>query len=403
MQKTVKAEFEDVYRLLDSCKKIKTEDKSKIKSFFEDLQAQGLHYNTLRRHFFSFQHLCSSLANKPLHKATEQDIKKIAVAVENGNYAEETKSKDKETLIDFFTYLNKGKKPESVSWISTGIKKSKKKMPDELPDAKDIGKMISVAPYNRDKAIVAFIYDSGVRIGELLGMQIKDLVFDENGVLAQVTGKTGPRRIRLVFSAPYLATWINEHPQKDNKDAPLWVTNIRKNNKQIVESITYAGVRILLQRLAERAGVTKKINPHNFRHSRASYMANKLTEAQLCMYFGWTIGSDMPATYVHISGRDVENAILNIYGKGIKEPEKPEFEIGKCKRCREISAPNDTFCRKCGLPLTEVAEIQVKNLDKRVELDKATKLMKLLNMLRTGEDVAEVKKVKFLAEQILRE
>ena len=39
-------------------------------------------------------------------------------------------------------------------------------------------------------------------------------------------------------------------------------------------------------------------------------MANYLTEAQMNVYFGWTQGSDMPGVYVHLSGRDIDDAIL---------------------------------------------------------------------------------------------
>ena len=43
-------------------------------------------------------------------------------------------------------------------------------------------------------------------------------------------------------------------------------------------------------------------------------MANYLTEAQMNVYFGWVQGSDMPSIYVHLSGRDVDYAILKANG-----------------------------------------------------------------------------------------
>lgn len=58
------------------------------------------------------------------------------------------------------------------------------------------------------------------KFGEL---KIKHLVFDKYGVVMVVDGKTGMRRVRLVFSAPYLASWLDIHPEKHNPDAYLWV------------------------------------------------------------------------------------------------------------------------------------------------------------------------------------
>lgn len=43
-------------------------------------------------------------------------------------------------------------------------------------------------------------------------------------------------------------------------------------------------------------------------------MTNYLTEAQMNVYFGWVQGSDMPGVYVHLSGRDVDDAILKANG-----------------------------------------------------------------------------------------
>jgi len=60
--------------------------------------------------------------------------------------------------------------------------------------------------------------------------------------------------------------------------------------------------------------MAKKVHPHKLRHSRATFLASKLTEAQMNQIFGWKQGSDMPSIYVHLSGRDMDDAILGVYG-----------------------------------------------------------------------------------------
>jgi integrase len=59
--------------------------------------------------------------------------------------------------------------------------------------------------------------------------------------------------------------------------------------------------------------VNKNIYPHLFRHTRATHLVDKLTEAQMKIYFGWSGRSEVPSVYVHLSGRDVEEAILRMY------------------------------------------------------------------------------------------
>ena len=117
-------------------------------------------------------------------------------------------------------------------------------------------------------------------------------------------------------------------------------------------SVGYA--RSLLKKLAEKAGVKKRVNPHAFRHARATFLAKHLTEAQMKEFFGWVQNSDMPAIYVHLSGRDVDNALLGVYG--IKEGEKakePTIKIQVCPRCNEKNDPAAKFCRRCYLPLDQ--------------------------------------------------
>ena len=108
-----------------------------------------------------------------------------------------------------------------------------------------------------------------------------------------------------------------------------------------------------LRKIAKRAGIKKKVNPHIFRHSRATDLANLLTEAQMKQYFGWTKDSKMAATYVHLSGRDIDEAILKIHGK-LDENEKLAHEQLKtqmCPICRHENAPEADYCLRCRRPL----------------------------------------------------
>jgi len=176
----------------------------------------------------------------------------------------------------------------------------------------DILNLIENAEHSRDKAIIALLWDIGARIGEIGTLNVRHVSFDEHGAIINVKGKTGYRRVRAVWSVEYLKSWLQVHPEGYNPDAPLWVTLNSKEN--LLEPLQYSAVRMKLQRTAKKAGINKKIHPHLFRHSRCTYMANYLTEAQMNVYFGWTQGSNMPGVYVHLSGRDVDDAVLKANG-----------------------------------------------------------------------------------------
>lgn len=101
----------------------------------------------------------------------------------------------------------------------------------------------------------------------------------------------------------------------------------------------------MLQEIGKRAGIKKAINPHNFRHSRATFLANRFTEAQMNEYFGWIQGSDSSQVYVHLSGRDLDDAVLTLRGMKPKEEKKEEtLAPKKCTRCGAINKSTGKFC-----------------------------------------------------------
>jgi len=178
---------------------------------------------------------------------------------------------------------------------------------------------------------------------------MKNVQFDRYGAIILVHGKTGYRRMRLVSSVPYLAEWMNTHPFNDNPEAWLWIS--LRNFKRL----PYNSLRTILRVIAEKTGVRKSVNPHAFRHARATHLANFLAEAQMKEFFGWVQDSDMASVYVHLSGRDVDKAILKLYGIEMDESEKDNelLKPKKCLRCGEINPTTNKVCQRCFFPLDE--------------------------------------------------
>jgi hypothetical protein len=62
----------------------------------------------------------------------------------------------------------------------------------------------------------------------------------------------------------------------------------------------------------------------------------------------------MASIYVHLSGRDVDNALLKVYGiKNTEEKEESQLSPKKCPRCQEVNPFSNKFCYKCGMILDE--------------------------------------------------
>ena len=288
---------------------------------------------------------------KDFDKADKQDIEKFVGNLQaRGDITSWTKYSYKVILKRFYKWYkgNDENYPDEVKWIKCRLKRSEMKLPEEgdLLTEAEVQKLITVAEHPRDKALISLLYESGCRIGEVATLQLKNVSFDEYGTLIVVQGKTGSRKLRLVSSTPYLATWIQNHPFKDDKQAPLWINIGIKHHHKTLE---YDAMRMQIKKIFEKAKINKRANPHSFRHARASFMANHLTEFQMNQYFGWIQGSNMPAVYVHLSGKETESAILELNGfPGQKEKKESLLKPKKCPRCDVINSSESSFCLKCG-------------------------------------------------------
>lgn len=137
------------------------------------------------------------------------------------------------------------------------------------------------------------LWETGARIGELIDLKIRDIEDHKHGKKIIIQGKTGSRRVPLISAVPHFRAWLNNHPRSDDRDAPLWV-NLGTSTRNPNEKMQYRAITKRLEKAAEKAGIDKPVNPHHFRHSRATYLASRFTESQLCEWFGWAQGSDRP-------------------------------------------------------------------------------------------------------------
>jgi integrase/recombinase XerD len=277
--------------------------------------------------------------------------------------AESTKRDYKILIRKFFRWMNKD---DVIAWMKIPTRNDTRKLPEDMLSEEEIEKMINACEHPRDKAMVACLYESGTRISELGDMKIKHVKFDQYGAALMVDGKTGMRRVRIIFSSPYLATWLDNHPFRQNPEAFVWV-GIGTVGRNV--PLQYGAIRMHLKRIAEKAGIKKRIHPHLFRHSRSTHLAKHLTEAQMKQYLEWVQGSDMAAIYVHLSGRDVDNALLRMHGIVTEDTKDVQMSPKQCTRCSTMNSPTTKFCSKCGLALDIKAALEIEEKSSETTMD----------------------------------
>ena len=334
----------------------------KINEFIDDIRLAGLSVN--RQYFYAIRlRQIASLIPDSFLNPSEADMKKVLSRLlsgkigrrvkghnHSGTYSEWEIENYKSTMKKFYPWLLKTANPECISWIKTNNHPNKNVKPDNMITEDEVQKLVLMLKNARDKALTYTLYDSGCRIGELLTLRNKDVVFDEYGAILSVTGKTGYRKVRVVGnSIAYLREWQNAHPMRNDENA-WFFCGIESENRG--KKLEHANVYKFMRKGLNDAKIERRIYPHLFRHTRATILASRVTEAPLEAQMGWVHGSRMTQTYVHLSGRDQDNAILKAYGIEVKEERPIESQKPSlCPRCREPNDPKARFCWKCGMIL----------------------------------------------------
>ena len=120
----------------------------------------------------------------------------------------------------------------------------------------------------RNRAILETLYSCGLRVSELCNLKLSELYFDEGFI--KVEGKGSKQRLvpispRAIKEIKY---WLlDRNLGKIKKGFEDYVFLARWGN-----SISRIMVFHLIKELAEKAGITKNISPHTFRHSFATHL-----------------------------------------------------------------------------------------------------------------------------------
>ena len=244
-------------------------------------------------------------------------------------------------------------KPDNDFFEGIKTKQPKNRLPTtELIKQDEVMQMLTACQSQRDRALIITLWDSGARVGEIMNLNLRDVQLDKYGAVIVVDGKTGMRRLRLINAVPDLQLWLNQHPDKDNPDAPLFVTSRKYDG--VPKRLDVRTVQNMIKTIAEHAGIAKNVHPHAFRHGRLTELVKMgFRESELRIIAGWEDDSKMPATYIHMSGDDVESKMLQAHGiiEEDKEEVKDNLQPVVCPRCK-IKNPQDAkYCSTCSMIL----------------------------------------------------
>jgi integrase len=231
--------------------------------------------------------------------------------------------------------------------------------PEAMLESDDIAALVDACRYQRDRALIEFLADTGARISLVCSLRVGDV--DLGGERASYSpnedaiGLKGAEQTAypIIDSRATLRSYLaGGHPRPDDDEVALF--HLMKGwDEDGAGACDPAALRNHLYRIRERANIDKPVNPHSFRHSAITRMAREgYTRDQIEHRVQWTVDSDMWDNYVHISGEQMNEDIFA--AAGVIDPDEDSGqERRRCGTCNEPLAPQHRHCPNCGTPTNQ--------------------------------------------------
>jgi len=209
--------------------------------------------------------------------SADTDIVRTYLAFLNEKqYSKATIARKLATLRSFYKFLVKRNQLTSNPVVAVRTPKQEKKLPRFL-DYEEVKKLLDTPPQDnwlgaRDRAILETLYSTGIRVSELVALNMDDIDF--LGEIVHVRGKGKKERITPIGSSAlqviqYYMEYRNKRAQ-NNTNFDSKVLFVNKHGRRL----STRSVRRKMDKYLKMAGLDPAISPHTLRHSFATHMLN---------------------------------------------------------------------------------------------------------------------------------
>ncbi len=250
-----------------------------IDRFFDYLTIEkGLSRNTLdsySRDIRRFLHFLDKSKNQDLDRVTELDVLTFIVALRNQGLSERSVARLQATLRNLYRFLIAEKLLTENPLEAVESPKLTKKLPRVLSENEVEGLLNQPDPSTpsglRDKAMLEFLYATGLRVSEMISLRL-DQVNLEVGCV-RVSGKGGRERIVPIgeVAQSFLSAYLNEGRSQilRGRDSPFVFVTPR------TKRMTRQAFWKIIKKYGLMAGIRGNLTPHTLRHCFASHLLDR--------------------------------------------------------------------------------------------------------------------------------
>jgi integrase/recombinase XerC len=256
---------------------------------------RNLSPNTLRAYLADVRqfekYLCETSAERyegarDPSRVTARDIRSW-LALLHGSNSASTQGRKLASLRSFFRFLLREDQIDHDPTAGLPAPKTPRRPPRPLPvddchalisSPKHAGKPDPVEELEalRDLALVEFLYGTGIRVGELVSLDVRDIELQAAQV--RVLGKGRKERVVPIpkYALAALAAWISARTRPGVLAEPLFISLFRgRGSEQSARRPRRLGdrdIRRILNARARDAGIVDRVHPHRLRHSYATHL-----------------------------------------------------------------------------------------------------------------------------------
>lgn len=269
-----------------------------LEMFLDAKKIEGCSERTIRYYLSTIEHLLSCI-DISVRKMTTEDIRAYLANYQKiNNCSKTTVDNIRRNASSFFSWLEEEdyilKSPmRRIHKIKTKTA-VKEVISDEM-----IEKMRDNCSEIRDLAIVDLLYSTGMRVGELVNLNISDIDLEQRECV--VYGK-GDKERRVYFDAKakiHLKSYIDG---RTDDNPALFVTLIAPYNR-----LKISGVEIRMRELGRQVGI-ERIHPHKFRRTMATRAIDKGMPIEQVQKILGHCNIDTTMQYAMVNQNNVKNS-----------------------------------------------------------------------------------------------
>jgi integrase/recombinase XerD len=291
---------------------------SYIKSYQSYLKIErGLSKNTVENYSFDIERLCLFLAENRIEvsplKIDEETIQQFIYSI-SSQLNPRSQARIISGLNSFFSYLifedyRVDNPMELIESPKTG-----RKLPDTLA-VEEIDTLIGAVDLSskegeRNRAMLETLYGCGLRVSELVSLKISDLFFDEGFI--KITGKGNKERfVPIANSTKRFIILYKDHVRVD--------VPVKKEHSDILflnrrgGQLTRAMIFTIINNLAVKINLNKKISPHTFRHSFATHLLENGADLRSIQLMLGHESITTTEVYLHLDRRYLTEVLENCH------------------------------------------------------------------------------------------